>query len=69
MKFKNKKIKENNNITIFVPIRKGSKRIKNKNIKLFNGKPIIAWTIKTAIKYLWIKLLFVKIDFFLISWE
>ena len=37
MKFKNKKIKENNNITIFVPIRKGSKRIKNKNIKPLPG--------------------------------
>ena len=37
MKFKNKKIKKNNNITIFVPIRKGSKRIKNKNIKPLPG--------------------------------
>ncbi len=37
------------NIAI-IPARSGSKRIKNKNIKLFNGKPIIAWTIKTAIK-------------------
>ena len=33
-----------------IPARSGSKRIKNKNIKLFNGKPIIAWTIKTALK-------------------
>jgi len=29
-----------------IPARAGSKRIKNKNIKLFCGKPIIYWTIK-----------------------
>tara|TARA_B100001540_G_C15729112_1_gene606795 strand:+ start:478 stop:1173 length:696 start_codon:yes stop_codon:yes gene_type:complete len=33
-----------------IPARSGSKRIKNKNIKNFFGKPIIAYTIKTAIK-------------------
>ena len=33
------------NIAI-IPARKNSKRIKNKNIKLFKGKPIIYWTIK-----------------------
>ena len=32
-----------------IPARGGSKRIKNKNIKIFNGKPIIYWSIKTAI--------------------
>ncbi len=37
------------NIAI-IPARAGSKRIKNKNIKLFNGKPIIAWTIQNALK-------------------
>jgi pseudaminic acid cytidylyltransferase len=37
------------NIAI-IPARKGSKRIKNKNIKLFNGKPIIAWSIIEAKK-------------------
>ena len=31
-----------------IPARKGSKRIKNKNIKLFFGKPIIFWSIKAA---------------------
>ena len=31
-----------------IPARGGSKRIKNKNIKLFNGKPIIYWSIKAA---------------------
>ena len=28
-----------------IPARSGSKRIKNKNIKLFKGKPIIYWVI------------------------
>lgn len=32
-----------------IPARGGSKRIKKKNIKLFFGKPIIAWSIETAI--------------------
>jgi pseudaminic acid cytidylyltransferase len=33
-----------------IPARGGSKRIKNKNIKSFNRRPIIFWSIKTAIK-------------------
>ena len=33
-----------------IPARKGSKRIKNKNIKIFNGKPIIYYSIKAALK-------------------
>ena len=28
-----------------IPARKGSKRIKNKNTKLLNGKPLIEYTI------------------------
>ena len=36
------------NIAI-IPARGGSTRIPRKNIKLFNGKPIIAWSIETAI--------------------
>ena len=31
-----------------LPARSGSKRIKNKNIKLFNGKPIISYAIQLA---------------------
>ena len=31
-----------------IPARKGSKSIKKKNIKLFNKKPLIYWTIKLA---------------------
>jgi len=33
-----------------IPARGGSKRIPRKNIKLFCGKPIIAWSIETALK-------------------
>ena len=36
-----------NNIAV-IPARKGSKRIKNKNIILFKGKPMIYWTIIAA---------------------
>ena len=37
-------------IVVIIPARKGSKRIKNKNIRLFNGKPLIEWTIIAAKK-------------------
>jgi CMP-N-acetylneuraminic acid synthetase len=37
------------NSLAIIPARAGSKSIKNKNIKLFNGKPLIAWTIKQAL--------------------
>ena len=33
-----------------IPARGGSKRIPRKNIKVFNGKPMIAYSIETAIK-------------------
>ena len=33
-----------------IPARGGSKRIPKKNIRLFNGLPIIAWAIKLAIR-------------------
>lgn len=33
-----------------IPARGGSKRIPHKNIKLFNGKPIIAYSIEAALK-------------------
>ena len=37
------------NIAI-IPARKGSKRIKNKNIRKFRGKPIIAYSIELAVR-------------------
>ena len=33
-----------------IPARAGSKRILNKNIKSFHGKPIIAWSIEAILK-------------------
>ncbi len=34
----------------FIPARSGSTRLKNKNILLINGKPLIYWTVKLAIQ-------------------
>ena len=31
-----------------IPARAGSKRIKNKNIRMFRGRPMIEWSIKAA---------------------
>ena len=36
--------------TGFIPIRKGSKSIKNKNVKLFCGKPLVYWVIDSLEK-------------------
>jgi len=41
---------KNDKLICIIPARAGSKRIKNKNIKFFLGKPIIAWTIELASK-------------------
>ena len=38
------------NIICFIPARSGSTRVKDKNIKLINGKPLIYWTVYKAIK-------------------
>ncbi len=40
-----------NETLIFIPARSGSKRVKNKNTRKINGKPLIYWTIKYAKKY------------------
>ena len=36
------------NIAI-IPVRKGSKRVKKKNIRNFRGQPLLVWSIKAAI--------------------
>ena len=38
------------NAIAIIPARQGSKRIKNKNIKLFNNKPMISFAIEAAFK-------------------
>ncbi len=35
---------------VVIPARSGSKGLKNKNIKPFNGKPLITWTVEAAKK-------------------
>lgn len=45
-----KKKKINENFIAFIPLRKGSKRIKNKNFRLIKEKPLIYYTFREAIK-------------------
>ena len=40
-----------NETLIIIPARSGSKRIKNKNIRIINGKPLVYWSIKYAKRY------------------
>ena len=40
---------KNKEVLCIIPARQGSKSILNKNIKKFNGKPLISWTIKQAL--------------------
>lgn len=49
------------NIAI-IPARKNSQRINNKNIRIFNGKPIIYWSIKTALESKLFNEVFVSTD-------
>ena len=49
-------------IIAFIPARSGSKSIKDKNIKLLNGKPLIAWSIETCKKSKHIKIIVVSTD-------
>ena len=44
-----------------IPARKGSKKIKNKNRRLINRKPLISYTIEAALK---IKIYFSITSFF-----
>lgn len=44
-----------NEIWAFITARSGSKTIKNKNIKLLNGLPLIAYSLKTANKLKFVK--------------
>ena len=43
-------MKNKKKILTVIPARQNSKRLRDKNIKLWNGKPLIHWTIKSALK-------------------
>ena len=45
-----------------IPARSGSKRLPNKNIREFSGKPLIAWSIEAAIKSCIFDRVFVSTD-------
>ena len=42
--------KAENKILCLIPARAGSKRLTGKNLKLLNGKPLVAWTIEAALQ-------------------
>ena len=46
----------------FIPARGGSKGIPKKNIKIINGKPLIAWTIEAALRCKEIEEVYVSTD-------
>ena len=50
------------NIVAIIPVREGSKGLKNKNIKFLNGLPLMAYTIKDAINSKYIEKVFVSTD-------
>ena len=49
-------------ILAIIPARGNSKRIKNKNTKTIAGKPLIAWTIKSALRSKFINEVYVSSD-------
>jgi len=52
----------NKKVLAFIGARSGSKGLKDKNIKLLQGKPLIAWTIESALKAAYIDLVIVSTD-------
>ena len=43
-------MKTNNDIVCFIPARSGSTRVKNKNIRVINNRPLIYWSVFKAVK-------------------
>merc|ERR1719310_2536485 len=64
MKVKKSKLGKIDRERIFaiVPARSGSKGVKGKNIKIFCGKPLMAWAIDNAKHSKYIKRVFVSTD-------
>lgn len=50
------------NILAIIPARSGSKGLKNKNIKLINGKPLIAWSISQVLASKHVSQVYVSTD-------
>lgn len=49
-------------IVAFIPVRGGSKSIKNKNIMLIAGKPLVYWTVLACVKSKFVEKVFVSTD-------
>ena len=49
-------------VLAIIPARGGSKGLPNKNVKLFLGKPLIAWTIENALKSKYLDCILVSTD-------
>ncbi len=49
-------------IIAIIPARGGSKGVKNKNIRIVHGKPLIAWTIEEALQSKWVNEVIVSTD-------
>ena len=52
----------NKKVLAIIPARAGSKGLKNKNIKIFNKKPLIYWTVKQAKNSKYIDRIYVSTD-------
>ena len=50
------------NILAIIPARGGSKGLPKKNIKILNGKPLIAWSIESALESRYINKVIVSSD-------
>ena len=50
------------NSIVVIPARKNSKRIKGKNLRILNGKPLISHSIEYALKYIDKKNIWVNTD-------
>ncbi len=53
---------KNKRVLAIIPARGGSKGLPQKNIKLLNGKPLICWTIESALKSEYIDKIIVSTD-------
>lgn len=47
---------------VFIPLRSGSKSIKNKNIKIINGKPLFYWVVAASEAALKVDKIFISTD-------